>query len=57
MVIRETPKNLKGLIRVSGNIGDILQKKGFSPLYMDNQFLYFRKEKKIELLIGKGVNE
>lgn len=53
MVIRETPKNKDKFIYVNNEIGDILQKNGFSPKYMDFNYLYFIKTKEIEIFMER----
>ena len=48
MIIRETPKDIENYIKVDNAKARFLQGKGFNPLYMDFEFIYFKNNKEIE---------
>lgn len=56
MIIRDTPKSTKNLIIVGNEIGRRLQKNGFVPKYVDEDFLYFVKDEKIKKFMNGGVD-
>lgn len=44
MLIRETPKNPNNYIIVDSLTSQVLQMCGFSPKYMDKDYLYYVKD-------------
>ena len=43
MLIRDTPKNIDTYIKVDDKTTKILHANGYSPLYMDNKYIYYKK--------------
>lgn len=48
MIIKGTPKNTKRYIKADNILGRFLQGKGYLPIYIDCEYLYFYKTKEIE---------
>lgn len=44
MVIRQTPDNKQDFVIVDDEVGYYLQLNGFSPKFVDNEALYFKRE-------------
>lgn len=44
MIIRGTPKNINDYIKVDKYKALELQKQGYTPTYIDLQYIYFRKD-------------
>lgn len=56
MVIRGTPSKIEDYFITDGIIAFQLQQKGFKPVYIDNEALYFKKNKKlVQFLKQLGV--
>ena len=53
MIIRDTPSDLDNFIAVEGELAFKLQQKGFTPLYMDEEVLYFKKTSKLLKFLKK----
>lgn len=47
MIIRSTPKDLSKYIQVDSNISMELHSNGFFPKYIDEDFIYYVKDKEI----------
>ncbi len=44
MIIRGTPKNKDEYIRVDKYKAFELQQQGYNPIFIDSQYIYFRKD-------------
>lgn len=53
MIIRDTPSDLENFVMADGELAMVLQQKGFAPLYMDCDVLYFRKTNKLLKFLKK----
>ena len=53
MIIRDTPSDLDKFVMADGELAMVLQQKGFHPLYMDSNVLYFRKTNKLLKFLKK----
>ena len=47
MIIRGTPKNKNNFILVDSETTKILHSNGFIPMYIDENGVYYKKDKKI----------
>lgn len=54
MIIRETPKELDKFVCVNSTLSLSLQRKGFEPMYIDENGIYYKKTKE---LMDKLVEE
>lgn len=57
MIIRDTPDDLDNFVMVDSELGFKLQQKGFKPMYMDFDALYFRKTNKLLKFLKKLKKE
>ena len=54
MIIRETPKNKDKYIAVSSDISNVLHLMGFTPKYIDEEYIYYVKSEEILKIMEKG---
>lgn len=47
MVIRGTPKNIEDYYIADGTLAFRLQQAGFKPVYIDEEAIYFKRNKKL----------
>lgn len=47
MILRGTPKHIDDFIKVDGSQAYELQEHGFYPLYVDENYVYFKKDKEL----------
>lgn len=58
MVIRGTPKDLTEYYLADGLVAFQLQQAGFKPVYIDEDAVYFKKNKKLQKILVKfGITE
>ena len=58
MIIRGTPKDLTEFYLADGELAFRLQQAGFKPVYIDEDAVYFRKNKKLQKFLSKfGLSE
>lgn len=57
MIIRQTPKNIEEYFKLNNDISVFLQSKNIHPLYMDNNYFYFKKDKITEKFLKKYYEE
>lgn len=58
MVIRGTPRNLAEYYLADGLVAFQLQQAGFKPVYIDEDAVYFKKNKKLQKILVKfGITE
>lgn len=51
MIFRGTPKNPNDYIKVKSEMSMYLHSKGFTPKYIDNEFVYYIKTANIEQVV------
>lgn len=57
MVRYKTPKDLENYIAVTEDrLVYCLHKNGYQPLYRDNEYIYFRRNKELECFL-QSINE
>lgn len=58
MVIRGTPKNIEEYYIADNNLAFRLQQSGLRPVYIDEDAIYFKKNKKLQKILTKiGITE
>lgn len=58
MVIRGTPSNIEDYYIADGDLAFRLQQAGFKPVYIDEDAVYFKKNKKLIQTLQKfGITE
>ena len=53
MIIRGTPKDITEYYLSDGEVAFRLQQAGFKPVYIDEDAIYFKKNKKLQKFLSK----
>ena len=53
MIIRGTPKDITDYYLTDGDMAFRLQQAGFKPVYIDEDAVYFKKNKKLQKFLSK----
>ena len=53
MIIRGTPSAIDEYFMADGDIAFRLQQAGFKPVYIDDDVVYFKKNKKLSKFLSK----
>lgn len=53
MIIRGTPKNIQEYYLADNDLAFRLQQAGFKPVYIDEDAVYFKKNKKLQKTLEK----
>lgn len=53
MIVRGTPKNIEEYYIADNTLAFRLQQNGLRPLYIDEDAIYFKRNKKLEKVLSK----